>query len=140
MKAALSFALGLFALVAVVPAGAAGKPVKPDCVAALPAVQASVALSCDCATAVNHGQYVRCAGKVVKAMVADGSVGKSCKGSMVRVFAKSTCGKVDAVTCCVAGACSVKKADACARRSGTPGATPFCNDACVSSPSGAFVD
>ncbi len=143
MKIGLRIALGLLALVATMPA-VAMKPVKPDCAAAPAAVEANVAAACDCATAPNHGQYVRCAVKVVKAMAKGGSLGKSCKGSMVRVFAKSSCGKADAVTCCVpvngATACAVKKAAGCAKLGGSPGATPFCVDACTASPSGAFID
>src|SRR5262249_56273719 len=58
------------ALILVVAAGslAAAKPGnKPDCSASLPAVQTAVeAAPCDCATAVNHGQFVRCAAGVVK--------------------------------------------------------------------------
>jgi len=121
----------------------AARPEEPDCDAALPAVQAAVAAApCDCATATNHGQYVRCAGQVVKAMVVGESLDRRCKGAMVRVFAKSTCGKPDSVTCCTeTRPCRVKKAAACERVGGTPGATPFCSDACdAGSPSGAFVD
>jgi hypothetical protein len=123
----------------------AARPDRPDCAASLPAVQAVVAGNCDCAAATSHGQYVRCAGAVVKGLVADGTLGRTCKGAMVRVFAKSSCGKADAVTCCVPRGtqtkCLVKKAAACEPRGGTPGATPFCADACVpASPSGAFID
>lgn len=139
MKSLVYIALGLLALVATVPAGAA-KPMKPDCATALPSVEVAVAAACDCATSPNHGKFVRCAGKVVKGLAAEGSIGKSCKGSMIRVFAKSSCGKANAVTCCTGTACSVKKAEACAKHGGSPGATPFCSDACVASPSGAFVD
>ncbi len=138
MKIVVTLALGLLALAAL-PAGAM-KPVKPDCASALPTVETNVAAACDCATAPNHGQYVRCAAKVVKGMATDGSLGKSCKGAMLRVFAKSSCGKADAMTCCVQGSCSVKKAAVCAKRGGTVGATSFCVDACAASPSGAFLD
>lgn len=143
MMMGLRIALALLALTTT-PA-AAGKPIKPDCAAALPAVQTAVASSCDCAAAVTHGQYVRCAVGVVKGMVADGSLGRTCKGSMVRTFAKSSCGKADAVTCCVpkhnGTQCLVKKAALCAKRGGTVGATPYCVDACnPASPSGAFLD
>jgi hypothetical protein len=115
---------------------------KPDCDASLAAVQAAVASSqCDCAAATSHGQFVRCAGQVVKGMVAGDALDKRCKGAMVKVFAKSSCGKADAVTCCVTGRpCRVKKSEACTRLGGTPGSTAFCADACAASPSGAFVD
>jgi hypothetical protein len=143
MMSRLPIAFALLATLALVPAAAA-KPNKPDCTAALPAVQAAVAADCDCAGAPTHGQYVRCAGKVVKGLVADGTLEKGCKGSMVRTAAKSSCGKGDALTCCVERRngvrCLVKTAAACERLGGTPGATPFCADACVASPNGAFVD
>jgi hypothetical protein len=134
-------ALGLLALVATVTAASA-MPNKPDCSAALADVRAAVAAVCDCAAAVNHGQYVRCAGRVVKEMVGAGTLVRSCKGAMVRVFAKSACGKPEHVTCCFATRpCRVKKAAACERLGGTPGTTAFCADACMAgSPSGAFVD
>jgi hypothetical protein len=122
-----------------VAAAAMAKPNKPECEAALPSVELAVAADCDCATAANHGQYVRCAGGVVKGMVASDDLPGNCKGAMVRVFAKSTCGKKDAATCCAPRGCKVKKAAACERLGGTPGSTPFCHDAC-GSPSGAFVD
>lgn len=140
MLRGLRIALALGGLLVTTPVAAA-RPDKPDCTASLAAVQASVALSCDCATATNHGQYVRCAGKVVKGLVADSSLDRRCKGAMVRVFAKSSCGKTDAVTCCVVTGCKVKKTAVCEKLGGTPGATPFCADACAAgSPSGAFVD
>ena len=144
MMLGVRIALSLLALAAATPVFAA-RPIKPDCAAALSAVHTAVAGNCDCATAATHGQYVRCAGGVVKGLVADGTLGKTCKGAMMRVFAKSSCGKADAVTCCIPRGsqtkCLVKKAAACEQRGGTPGATPFCADACVpGSPSGAFLD
>ncbi len=128
-------------IVAALPAFA-GKPGKPDCSASLAAVQSAVADACDCATAKNHGQYVRCAGQTVKGMASGGSLPKACRGAMMRVFAKSSCGKADAVTCCMADRpCHVKKASVCERLGGVAGSTPFCADACTpGSPSGAFVD
>ena len=119
-----------------------GKPTKPDCSTALATVEAAVAATCDCAAAPNHGQFVRCAGKVVRELAKGGSLGKSCKGQMVRVFAQSSCGKAAAVTCCKAGGCFVRKATICQKVGGTPGATPFCSDACstAGSPSSAFLD
>jgi hypothetical protein len=145
MTFALRTALTLAAFLATAIPAAAAKPIKPDCAAALPSVQAVVAGNCDCAAATSHGQYVRCAAQVVKGLVADGTLGKTCKGAMVRTFAKSSCGKAGAVTCCVpkgAGTkCLVKKAASCEAKGGVPGATPFCVDACLpASPSGAFVD
>jgi hypothetical protein len=136
----LRIAAALVGLLVTTPVAA--KPDKPDCTASLASVQEAVALAgCDCATAATHGQYVRCAGKAVKAMVAAETLDRRCKGQMVRVFAKSTCGKPDSVTCCTVRGCKVKKTTTCERLGGTVGATPFCTDACVpGSPSGAFVE
>jgi hypothetical protein len=140
MTIGLRIALTLVVLVATAPIAMAMG--KPDCSGAVPAVQAAVTATCDCATATNHGQFVRCAGQVVKGLVATGAVGKTCKGAMVRVLAKSSCGKTDAVACCfVDKPCRVKKTAICARLGGLVGSTPFCADACVpGSPSGAFID
>ena len=139
MTHGIRIALALVGLLIATPAVAKGG--KPDCSGSLAAVQTAVAASCDCATAVNHGQFVHCAAHVVKGLVADTSLDRHCKGAMVRVFAKSTCGKLDAVTCCTVKGCKVKKAAICEKRGGTPGVTPFCTDACVAgSPSAAFVE
>ena len=139
MLRGMRIALTLMGLLVTTPVAAAN-PDKPECTAALASVQAAVAVSCDCATASNHGQYVHCAGQVVKGMVTDTTLDRKCKGAMIRVFAKSTCGKVDAVTCCTPKGCKVKKSAVCEKRGGTPGTTAFCTDACVASPSGAFVE
>jgi len=140
MKTTLVSRLALILVVATASFAAAKPGNKPDCSASLPAVQAAVeAAPCDCATAVNHGQFVRCAGGVVKGMAKDGSLPKNCKGAMVRVFAKSTCGKPDHVTCCLSTGCSVKMSAVCTLRGGTEGSSAFCTDACTASPSGAFL-
>ena len=140
MRIGLRIALTLTALLAT--SVLAAKPGKPDCAASLPAVQTAVAAACDCASATSHGQFVRCAVQAVKGLVGAATLDKRCKGAMVRVFAKSSCGKQDTVTCCVTGKpCKVKKSAICTRLGGTPGTTPFCSDACMGgSPSGAFVD
>lgn len=139
---ALRIALALTGLLVATPAAA--KPV--DCSASIAMVASAVAMSCDCAASATHGAFVRCAGGVVKGLVADGSLPRNCKGAMVRGFAKSTCGKpATFTTCCVPRgstvACKVKMGATCERRGGVPGATPMCLDACTTgSPSGAFLD
>ena len=148
MKIGTRVAFALLALALAMPAWAkpgGGKGGKPDCSSSLPAVQAVVAQACDCLGSPNHGQYVRCAARVVKEMAGNGLVGRGCRGQMVRTFAKSSCGKPEFVACCVprdgATACVVKKSSVCTKIGGTAGGSPFCADACVAgSPSGAFVD
>jgi len=139
MLHALRLAPVLVALLVAAPAGAMppDEPDKPACSASFDAVRAAVDAVCDC-EAPRHGWYVRCAVRTVKELVADGSLDRRCKGAMTRLFARSTCGKPDAVACCLPGGCAVKKTSVCEQRGGTPGATAFCTDAC-GSPSGAFI-
>ena len=102
-----------------------------------------------CATAGNHGQYVKC---ISQQASADATLPRSCHGAVVKCAAKSTCGKSGFVTCCRTNSAGVTK---CAtKRSNsacTPpkngracvGTHPSCCDACTAtgcSPSGAFLD
>ena len=119
------------------------------------AARESANATCDCATATNHGAYVKCVAGVAK-MLSSGtspSLPTSCKGAVKKCAAHSTCGKPGAVTCCLTTAkgpkCKIKKdATTCTAKSGTPGTTcTSCCDACPApgsgpscSPSGAFLD
>src|SRR5579875_2494547 len=88
--------------------------------AAVAATRAAAETTCPCATATNHGQYVKCVAGVAKAAVAAGTVPKcSTKSS--------------------AAACKAPKGGtACV------GVHPSCCDACTAtgcaSPSAAFLD
>jgi hypothetical protein len=111
--------------------------------------RAAVAENCDCAGAVNHGQYVKCATEQAKTTLAN----QSCKGAVVKCAARSTCGKPGFVTCCRTSAngvtkCSTKSSgDRCnPSKGGSACVSTFasCCDACTSSgcaasPSGAFL-
>jgi hypothetical protein len=110
--------------------------------------RAAVATNCDCAGAVNHGQYVKCATEQAKMTL----VNQSCKGAVVKCAARSTCGKPGFVTCCRTTSkgttkCSTKsRADRCSPPKGGSacvGVHASCCDACTTSgcasPSGAFV-
>jgi hypothetical protein len=139
----IRIALTLVSLLAVAPVVAKGH--KPDCSRAVASVEALMATACPCDQFATHGAFVKCAVHVVKDMAGNGTIARNCRGGMVRGFARSTCGKTDAVTCCVARhggtACVVKKTAVCATLGGSVGSTPFCADACVpASPSGAFVE
>lgn len=134
-----SFVTGLvaFAFVVAVPAAAPAKKCTDD--AAVAAARAAAAAECDCATAENHGQYVKCVGQVAKARADSGALPTECKGAVVRCAAKSTCGKPGAVTCCRIDRrgkvkCSIKKsAEKCtAPNGGTAcvGSSASCCDAC----------
>ena len=119
------------------------------------AARESANATCDCATATNHGAYVKCVAGVAK-MLSSGtspSLPTSCKGAVKKCAAHSTCGKPGAVTCCLTTAkgptCKIKKDAAhCTAKSGTVGSCTSCCDACptpgsgpsCASPSGAFLD
>ena len=144
MTTTIRLALACASLLVAMPVLAMGRHQKPACDSSTAAVESAVAAACDCAGAATHGQFVRCAVRVVKGLASDGTLPRNCRGAMVRGFAKSTCGKPEAVTCCVqrdgATACVVRKAEACQRIGGTPGTGPLCIDACApASPSGAFL-
>lgn len=58
--------------------------------------RAAVDGSCNCATASDHGAYVRCANDAVSAA----HLPPGCRGQVMRCAARSTCGKPGFVTCC----------------------------------------
>ena len=109
-----------------------------------------------CASATNHGAYVSCVAGVAKTRVTNNQLPANCKGAVKKCAAKSTCGKPGFVTCCVTSSkgpkCKLKKdAATCAAKGGTatidPTNTSCCSNthpltqnACMASPSGAFVD
>jgi hypothetical protein len=141
----IRLALACASLLAATSVLAMGQHGKPSCDGSAADVETAVMTTCDCANAATHGQFVRCAAHIVKDFAAHGNLPKNCRGPMVRAFAKSTCGKPSAVTCCLehdtVKTCLVRKATVCERLGGTPGTGPLCADGCVSgSPSGAFVN
>lgn len=116
--------------------------------------------NCNCATAENHGAYVKCSAGRVNANT---SLPKSCRGAVKKCAAKSNCGKPGFIICCKKNSsgkttCAAKKdCDHCVAPSGgskccsansscccQSGAsfTGTCDDtpACsCASPSGAFL-
>jgi hypothetical protein len=122
--------------------------------ATITAARAFVAANCDCATAPNHGTYVKCSAQNLKTFfAANPTANKTCKGQIQKCAAKSNCGKPGFVTCCKTNAkgkttCSVPKdaAHCKAPRNGSACVSSFasCCDACTTSgcasPSGAFID
>ena len=117
--------------------------------AELTAIHDSVMGSCPCDTAVNHGQFVSCASRVVFNAIKGGTLSRECRHAVRRGVAKSSCGRPGFVTCCRSGvpagaACTVKHdAAGCAAAGGCVGATSTCVDACATacgSPSGAFLE
>lgn len=141
-------------------------------VAASSAIQAFVDIECPCdgvddgaggtVAWKNHGRYVRCVARAVKAAAREAGVKRRCVRSLVPCAAWSTCGKRNAVTCvvptlgacvdglcdgdadapcttdvdCASSTCSVTNAEDCAAAGGTAGS----GSCCAASPSGAFVE
>jgi hypothetical protein len=99
--------------------------------------------TCPCATATNHGAYVKCVVGVAK-MLSSGtnpSLPKSCKGAVKKCEAHSTCGKAGTVTCCLTTTkgttCKIMKDAAhCTKKKGTVGTCTSCCDACPAPGSG----
>ena len=122
-------------------------------------VGAALAACCDCSTARNHGQHVRCVAHAVNTLRKAGCLDREARRSLKRCAARSTCGKPGFVTCCRAkpgvcvdgfcartepplacltdvecpaiSHCSIKRdAAACTLVAGTAGESASCCDAC----------
>jgi len=78
------------------------------------AARAQVEQDCHCATAANHGDFVRCAADVARQRARDRTLPPACKGRVKKCAARSTCGKPGFVTCCRTDALGATK---CATRS-----------------------
>ncbi len=97
--------------------------------------RAAVAAACDCAGALSHRDYVRCAAAEAGAAL----VNKGCTGAVKHCASKSTCGKPGFVACCRTRAsgttsCALKRSAArCVAPKGgsaCASSTPSCCDAC----------
>lgn len=127
------------------------------------AARADIQAACPCDAAPQHGAYVRCVVRAVKAMAARGALAGRCRGKLVRCAARSTCGKPGTVAClaahdtcdvltqtcgddperhcstdlgCAAGCRIAPSLAACQAAGGTPGT----GSTCCASASGAFLD
>ena len=136
----------------------AGCGSMPGDEAAVIAARATAAGTCNCATAVNHGAYVKCVAGVANQLSSgtNPSLPKNCKGAVKKCAAHSTCGKPDEVTCCFTGKSgpkckNAKSAADCSGKGGTPtldpmntsccsNTHPLTENACMASPSGAFLN
>ena len=94
--------------------------------------RAAVAANCDCAGASTHDAYVSCAAQQANAVL----VNKSCARSVKKCASCSTCGRPDAVTCCLTTTartkCRIKRDAAhCTATQGSVGTCTSCCDACA---------
>jgi hypothetical protein len=151
-------AIGLFVL-------GSGHLVYAGCAdeAAVIAARATADATCTamgegCSNASNHGAYVSCVAGVAK-MLSSGTnptLPKNCKGAVKKCAAHSTCGMPGQVTCCFTHKngpkCKNAKSPAdCSGKGGTPtldpmntsccsNTHPLTDNACMASPSGAFLN
>ena len=103
------------------------------------AIEMAIETQCHCASAPDHGSYVRCATQVAKSALKSGTLSKQCKLAAVDCAGRSTCGKHGFVTCCRTTprgrtTCSIKRdaAHCKAPKQGTAcaGQRASCCDAC----------
>ena len=143
-------------LLSVATAARAGCGSNPGDEQAVIDARTAAAGTCNCATATNHGDYVKCVKGVAKQRADDLLLPQNCTGKVKRCAAKSNCGKPGFVTCCVTTSkgpkCKLKRdAASCEAKGGTatvdPSNTSCCSnthpltaDACNASPSGAFLN
>jgi outer membrane protein assembly factor BamB len=88
---------------------------------ALVAAQMAVEAACPCATfdgtpGHTHGNYVRCARRALRTVVAADDLRESCRHRSERDLTRSTCGRPDTVVCCEArpaARCLVTSPGAC---------------------------
>lgn len=127
---------------------------SPEDIAAVAATRALADTRCDCATALTHGEYVRCVTRVANEEVGAGRLDRFCRRHVRKCAAKSTCGRPTSYyPCCrtdryAVTRCRVHLAEKC--RAGLAGSACYsvtersCCDACIgqscASPSGAFLD
>ncbi len=69
--------------------------------AKIEAVRDQIAAACDCVGIKSHKKYTRCAKELVKAAIRDGRLSASCKKTVTRCEAQSTCGVRNASVCCL---------------------------------------
>ena len=116
----------------------------------------AAASTCNCATAANHGAYVKCVAGVANSRAMNNQLPKNCTGAVKKCAAHSACGKPGFVTCCITKGtttkCKVAKDSAtCTGKGGTPtmdpdntsccsNSHPLTQNACMASPSGAFLN
>src|SRR3989442_2271545 len=125
-------AAAFLVVIAGLPAGALAMCTDQGAVCA---ARAKAETMCSCAGATTHGQYVRCVRDVARAEVAALRLPRSCKGSVIRCAARSTCGRPVFVTCCRTDSlgkvhCSVRRSASMCRVPSTVGTKPSCCDSC----------
>lgn len=153
-RASLRTVLTLTVALLLSPAAAFGACASPEELAQVAATRALAEERCVCATALTHGEYVRCVSRVANEEVTHGRLDRTCRRPVVKCAAKSTCGRpVGYYPCCRTDRygktrCKIRLPHQC--RAGLAGSACYsttvasCCDACIgttcASPSGAFLE
>jgi hypothetical protein len=87
------------AALALIATGARAQDAALTCEDARCMFQQLVDTECPCSVARNHGQYVKCVGRIIRQLTSEHPEFKTCRGKLVRCAARSTCGKEGFVTC-----------------------------------------
>lgn len=152
------------AALSLVATGARAQDTALTCENARCMFQQEVDQGCPCSEQKNHGQYVKCVGKIIRRLTSEHPEFGNCRGKLVRCAARSTCGKEGFVTCtkvelgicdgttftcsepagqacatnddCVISSrCSTKRSvEQCTDRGGIVGESPTCCSDCLVTP------
>jgi len=82
------------------PASAACTTAKCPDQAMIDSARAAIAVDCDCIGADSPGKYGKCIKGVMKKLLNQGTLTKSCRKAVQRCEMQSTCGRAGAVVCC----------------------------------------
>ena len=106
-----SLLTGVIALTLLLAAPTTARAERVDCEAVHSQVDAEITAACPCDGFPSHGKYVRCIARTLRTMAKCqtgndgdrecGPVPQKCVGKIRRVASRSTCGRGDAVTCCL---------------------------------------
>jgi hypothetical protein len=135
--AVLAVAALLAPMLSALPGHAACDPTTDPDKTDIANARAAVVANCNCTGELRHGAYVSCAAQQANAVLTN----KSCAGFVKKCAAHSTCGKPNAVTCCLTTTkvtkCKIKPdAPHCTAKGGSVGSCTSCCDACPASGSG----
>src|SRR3989442_15363508 len=101
MRSLTLAALGASMLLASAPAAFADCAKDDPTGSKVLAARQQASSTCPCATATNHGAYVKCVAGVADTLSRgkNPSLPKSCKGAVKKCAAHSTCGKIGRASC-----------------------------------------
>src|SRR5262245_13804148 len=99
MRQLVSGLLVLTASLLLAPMARAACGDSPGDAQAVAETRALIQSTCNCDSNGRHGKYVRCANRVTRVAVRDGSLPSECRAAVLDCEANSTCGRSRYVTC-----------------------------------------